>query len=105
MTHLQRSVMVMILAGIFLFGILFCSKECSEKIREQWLHIKTEQFLEKMCRVGKCSYEEVFLQKLDWRSIKRNPIQQKNHVIIWSYGMKYQSNWWKMGCMSLKKEV
>ena len=61
MTHLQRSVMVMILAGIFLFGILFCSKESSEKIREQWIHIKTEQFLEKMCRVGKCSYEELQL--------------------------------------------
>ena len=61
MRIMQRVVMIVLLVVLFGMGRVFIVFVQEEKLMEQWEKMQTERFMVKLCRDGKCTYEDFLL--------------------------------------------
>ena len=52
--------MLLLLVMLFLFGISITVFEKEERLLQQWEVIQTECFMQKLCKTGQCSYEDIW---------------------------------------------
>lgn len=58
---LQRVLLTISVVGFLAAGSVLIFQEKETKLFRQWEQVKTEQFLQKICRTGVCTYEEYLL--------------------------------------------